>query len=99
MVEVLPEGALEWVPCLTTNTTALDDWVTTYITTGGPEIVKLPKGVSKTDFQDSDLMIIPRKTHYIHSVKFYDNEPPETEIIRSGKAVDGKNYLPLPEKD
>ena len=37
LLEVLPEGAEEWVPCFETNSTAINYKVYSYITTGGVE--------------------------------------------------------------
>ena len=35
LLEVLPEGADEWVPCIETNSTSINHTVYSYITTGG----------------------------------------------------------------
>ena len=57
LVEVLPYGGDDWIPCIRANYTAIVEKTYSYIATGSisPHI----------------------KAHYIHSIKFYDNEPEE----------------------
>ena len=40
VIEVRPEGADEWIPCISTNTTSIDYLTRTQITTGGTEILR-----------------------------------------------------------
>ena len=60
LVEVLPHGDDDWIPCIRANYTAIVEKTYSYIAT-----------VSMDDH------INHIKAHYIHSIKFYDNEPEE----------------------
>ena len=42
MVEVLPEGADEWIECFSYNMTSISYLTQTYITSGGPELFDVP---------------------------------------------------------